>query len=388
RPQTDRMALDVFFNIVDADGRPRPDLSLSAADIVLLSAEGIATAPVQATVRDPQTPIYVALLVDTSGSMVNAMPAVREAAKAMVDEAPSNMFISVIPFSELPETGPLTPLSSFSRDHGLVKRDIDLVEAIPNSPTCLYNAAYNAIELLEGQEPNEEERRAIILFTDGRDEVVNGQPCSRRTEDDVIARATVNRNNLTPIFTIGLREGENPRIDEALLRRLAVETNAYYAIGDRNGVSNLFREIMGYLNSQWVAHADVFPHQGINQAEIRVDIGSGIPLRETFNFLSEADHSPKAEEPVAIEPRPPVFQNSTYQLPLSIANPQGIFRLEATVTLGGRVVRNIVVQVDGNPNPIVEWPAGEDFRAGDYRVEVRGQDFNGDQICELKDDKR
>lgn len=331
--QADQMALSVFFHLVDESGRPLPDASLQGADVLLLSQDGSATAPVSATLRNPQTPIYVALLLDTSGSMVNAMPAVREAAKAMIEAAPPNMSIAVIPFNDVAESGPLVPLSNFTTNHGLVQRDIEIVQAQPGGATCLYNAAYNAIELLETQTPSLEARRAVILFTDGRDEMVNGQPCSRRTYADVIARATTNPNNLTPIFTIGLKEGANPRLDEEVLSEMAIDTNAYYAIGDRNGVSQLFEEIMGYLNSQWVAFADVRPHQGINQAELRVNVGGAVPLRQAFNFTSSRSFV-RAEETIAVRIEN-VSQfdatNQRYQLSLSVDNPRGFAEIVVKV---------------------------------------------------------
>lgn len=79
-PQDKSMALSVFFTVIDPTGRPIPEPNIDSAEIQLLGGN---TAPIAATVAKPQTPIYVALVLDASGSMANVMPQAHEAAKAL-----------------------------------------------------------------------------------------------------------------------------------------------------------------------------------------------------------------------------------------------------------------------------------------------------------------
>ena len=47
------------------------------------------------------------------------------------------------------------------------------------SGTCLYDAAYQAVEMASTTPPG---RRAVVLFTDGKDETASGEQCSFRED--------------------------------------------------------------------------------------------------------------------------------------------------------------------------------------------------------------
>ncbi len=83
-PGAESLGLDVYFVVTDADGRPilRPNLDEATIQLV-----GSASAPVPATVGDPQSDIYVVLLLDTSGSMRNTIGLVHEAASSALESS-------------------------------------------------------------------------------------------------------------------------------------------------------------------------------------------------------------------------------------------------------------------------------------------------------------
>ena len=225
--QEESLALSVFFTLTDGNGRPIPTANIESATIQLL---GPNNEPVSAVVEDPQTPVYISLLIDGSGSMGNVIGDVREAARSAIDNAPPNAYFSVIQFNE-----ESILVQDFTNDLNRVKNAIDSVNSVPNKGTCLYDSLYNAIGQLDDQIQNPEERRAIILFTDGKDQLTidDPAPCSRQTYADVIAAARPGNISapITPIHTIGLTDDQGGGVNDAELRSMAAETIAFSVKG-------------------------------------------------------------------------------------------------------------------------------------------------------------
>ena len=386
--QDEGVALSVFFAIKDGTGRPIPRPNFESTNIQLLSSGESISAPTPADFSNPQTPIYIALLLDTGGSTSDAVAYLKEAAKAAVDQAPPNASIAVFPFSDVPVDQELRPLSNFATGHDLVKRDIDLVQAQPGGPSCIYNALYKAIEALDSQIQNPQDRRAIILFTDGRDESQPGVPCGGRTYYNVIARALNDPNKLTPIFTIGLQEGAT-ELNSADLIAIAEATRAYYAIGGRNDLSALYRVMMDSLYSQVVAQATVFPRKGQNSAVLRVKIAeSDTPLAATFTFDSDRDFvMPTATGPVDVQINGIGYDPTAnaYNVSVSVSNPDAVGQLVVQVNSdSGLLVGNVqfyepkealIVTVDGN-----NLTGGQE-----YAITILAEDHLGQQMMKPKD---
>ncbi len=333
-PQEDSLALSVFFTIIDSSGRPIPRPNIESAEIQLIGGNN---PPIPATVEDPRTPFYIAFVLDASGSMANVMPHVREAAKTALDNPPPNARFAVIKFNELSIDDVLRPIENFTNDIVLVKSGIDAVEVDPNAPTCLYNALYKTIELLETEVKKPQERRAILLFTDGKDERADGTPCSQRSYDDVIYRATRPAAPLIPIHTIGLCSDpacSNIKRDE--LRSMAKETFAFSAVGGQDQLGGLFQEIMAGLSSQLVAKANVFARKGENQAVLSVKLGDlETSLTTTFSFFSDRDYA---------APPPPV---EIQIMSVSYDQAKDVYRLALSIT-GLESVQQVIVQAWDN----------------------------------------
>ncbi len=315
----DSMSLSVYFVIVDEEGRPIPQMNIDSASIQLLGGN---TEPVEASVANPQTPFFVALVLDGSGSMANVMPEMREAAKDAIDSAPALARMSVIQFSD-----DFRPILDFTGDQERVQSAIDRVESIPNGSTCLYDALYDAMELLDDEIRNPQERRAIIAFTDGKDEKLGGGPCSFYNYDDVIARSRPANAPNTPIHTIGLcADAQCSNLNRSELRNMSLETLAFSATGDRNALRDLFREIMDGLSSQWVAQANVYSSEGQNQAALLVRLRNpDITLTAPFTFFSKrAYNKPLGPTTVQITGLTYDPAEDLYRLALSVANPQAL----------------------------------------------------------------
>ncbi len=377
-PQADGMALSVFFTITDESGRPLSRPGIDTVEIQMLEGN---TTPVPAAYSEANTPFYIALLLDASGSMANVMPAVREAAQAAIDNAPTNARVAVYKFNDLSIDQELRPIEPFTDDMVLVKGSINAVQADPNAPTCLYNALYNGIEQLDVATTQPQERQAIILFTDGKDERADGSPCSQRKYDDVINRA-VRDQPITPIHTIGLcADASCSNIKREELRGMAKETSAFAAIGTKESLGQLFGEIMDGLNSQLVARATVFPRQGDNQAVLKVKLrDSDRQLTTTFNFQSDRDYAPPPP-PVTAQIGSIVYDaaNDVYKLALSVTSPDTLSKVVVEVwdEKGGTQVPP--AQEFENPQTTLQFERDSTglVSGRDYSFRVKAVDKNG-----------
>ena len=371
--QNDSVRLSVFFNITDGEGHPIFQPNLDSATIQLLGAN---REPVPATIEDPQTPVFIALLLDTSGSMQNVIGDVRTAAVSAIDTASPTSHFAVITFNE---TSIL--LQDFTNDHNRVKNVINRIEATPDSGTCLYDSLYDAIGQLDQQIQDPQTRRAIILFTDGRDQlrVDSNEPCSLQTYDGVItaARPTSLATPLTPIHTIGLYDQQRANLNEPELRRMAEETRAFSAIGNPTDLGQLFQQIIDGLNSQLVAHANVFANEGNNQAVLTTNMPNIVPPpATTFNFFASRNYN-LPPPPVNIQISSLQYDEAqdAYLLSLSNTNPQGIRKIIINVWDVRRGTQVTNDQFFENPGPtlLAELDASTLEESREYSIHVQAE---------------
>ena len=392
--QASSLALTTFFVVQDENGRPIPkdQLSIESASVQLLTSP---TKPISVEVTDPRTPIKVALLVDASGSMAaqigegrTIIDAVRESAKKAIDIAPDNAFFSVFKFSQVAVDADFRPLSEgFTQDKDLIKRDIDAIDAIPNGVTCLYNATYKVTEYLAQEvDPNPQERRAIILFTDGKNE---GDGCEARSADDVIAKAT--SGNLTPIYIVGFCSSDScDNVDPSIKDKtggddIAAKTSAFSILSNSGNIDSAFTDIMNGLNSQSVIRTNVFARKGQNQAVLSINLRDrDLPLTATFNFSSDRDYAPAPTFDII-----PKYTEKTdsYSVTLNIANPESVRQVDVTVwnqENGGVQISS--AKTFANPAETLQFEQPTiDFQANNtYYFRIAAQDRNGAAITNDK----
>lgn len=382
QPGQESLGLDVFFVVTDAQGRPIVDPNLEGATIQVV---GGASAPVPASVGDPRSDIYVVLLLDASGSMQNVMPQAREAALAALKSLPVNARVSVIAFDDSQRV-----INDFSNDFAEVGNRIQRVQATPGGATCLYDAAWDAIDRLDRSATRPQDRRALILFTDGRDQrrADSDEPCSIHNFSDVLQRAR--RELGTPIHTIGLCGANCNNINSRELREMAETTRAFSAIGGQAELGAMFQAIMDGLNAQRVARANIFPSQGLGQAVLAVkprDVD--IPVTTMFNFISDKNYQAPPPPPAVRDPQL-VYQaqNNTYLLTLSLVNPQAIDLLVLTIeeTEGGITVP-INLEINRRDRDVIQADfSAQMLQAGKtYTIKVKAVASNGD-VFELMTD--
>lgn len=373
-PGAEALGLHVYFVVTDAQGRPILDPNLEAATIQVL---GGASAPAPASVGDPQSAIYVVLLIDVSGSMANVIDQVRAAAISGLRTMPSNARVSVIAFD-----ADRRIITDFTGDLAETSNRIQQVQVTPGGATCLYDAIWDAIDRLNLNASQPQDRRAIILFTDGRDQrsADSNDACSIHTLQDVVEQAQ--RQPATGVHTIGLCGANCANINRAELRNLADATRAFSATGGETELGAMFQTIMEGLNAQLVARAQVFPSQGLGQAVLAVKPQNVDTFLTTmFNFESDRDYSaPLPPASVSISQIHYLLQNNLYQLAISLANPQSIDRLIINVeeSEGGKnVVTDLQINLDGRDALQTDFSA-RDLQAGrSYIIKIKAVDANG-----------
>lgn len=195
---------------------------------------------------------YVALALDVSGSMKTALPTVRETAVALVQQAPLQTFFAVITFDE-----GIHLVQPFTDNHDQVIAAINSV-AIGENGTCLYDATFTAIQALNqiaGQTP----RRALALFTDGRDERRQGESdlCSQNSLEEIIAYASASAP--LPIYVAGL-PGSPAGVERAPLEQMAAATGGQVA--DKAQLPSLAQAVLDNVNRQWLAQVQPQPGRG------------------------------------------------------------------------------------------------------------------------------
>ncbi|MBN1120739.1 MAG: FHA domain-containing protein [Anaerolineae bacterium] len=194
------------------------------------------------SVQPVERPASIVLVIDTSNSMwyYGKMDAVKVAAASFIDGLDPADQLALITFNET-----VTIAQNLSEDHQASATIIGLIDAVPGMGTCLYDAAHTAISAAATAPSGQ---RAIILLTDGVDELADQSgPCSEHTSADVIAQAN-DPTTRVPIYTLGIGE----TVDRTDLAKLAEETGGDALLAPTaSDVSGLFDVIAGQLKNQY-----------------------------------------------------------------------------------------------------------------------------------------
>ncbi|MCB0257118.1 MAG: VWA domain-containing protein [Anaerolineae bacterium] len=370
-PGQDSLGLDVYFVAIDGAGKPMKHPSINAASIQVI---GGSQAP--ASVGDPNSDIYIVMLMDTSGSMTNVVGNVQEAALSSLESMPANARVSVVSFNEKP-----TILTDFTNDRQGVADSIQSVRAVNQAGTCLYDAVWNAVDRLEQTVQRPQDRRAVILFTDGRDQrsASDTARCSVHTYNDMIAKAT--DNGITPLNTIGLCESTCGNLNADEIQGMAHDSGGFSAMGGTTDLSTMFREIMDGLNSQLAAHAEVYARQGENQGVLTLRSNDGVETSSApFVFISDRDYTaPPAAPEIHVPGLSYDSEANSYQLALSVSNPEPVAKLILTLeeTDGGKTVITKEINLQGQPTLQTVF-SGEDLTPKtSYTAKISAVDQQG-----------
>jgi len=228
-PTGDAYEVTAYLSVLDAQGAPISGLQAGDFDIREdgSKVERFEIGPAGGGIR-------LVLVIDTSGSMgaEGKMNAVKEATESLIQGLGAEDQVALVSFNQTPKVEiNLTP------DLTAVQNFVALLGPVSGSGTCMWDAAYEAVQIASAIEPG---RRAVILLTDGIDELPEGGPCSQKTLDDLVGLAT-DTTVRVPLFTVGVGN----RVNEQDLARVADLTGGrVYLAENASKVLGLF-DVLG-----------------------------------------------------------------------------------------------------------------------------------------------
>jgi pSer/pThr/pTyr-binding forkhead associated (FHA) protein len=168
--------------------------------------------------------------------------AAKKAAASFISGLKSNDQVAILTFDDQVKIR-----MDFNTDQSIIAAELETITAKSGSGTCLFDAAYTAVEMFS---KNSSGNRAVILFTDGRDETPTGARCSKNNVESVINLAS--RGELrTPIFTVGL--GLDKDVATDILKNFADQTGGYYGNSPYSGdLTKAFDNFSAQLRAQYI----------------------------------------------------------------------------------------------------------------------------------------
>ena len=208
--------------------------------------------------------------VDTSSSLRETIGEVKAAAITFVQALDSADRVALFEIKNQPQR-----LLGFTNDR---KRLIKVIEErFPRGETALFDSMLASLDALEGRNRG---RRALVLFTDGRDSVYPAPTTKANLLRKVISRA---QNLEVAIYTIGLGK----RINEKALFRIAEETGGRFHFADKpKRLREIFEDIVTDLKHQYVL--GVVPQakkSGFHRIEVKVkERGAEVTARKGYTL--------------------------------------------------------------------------------------------------------
>ncbi len=223
-----------------------------------------------ATFDHEEVPLDLVLMMDTSSSLRGAMDTLRGATTSFLEQLHERDRVALVSFSSKVDF-----VMDFTNDRKTMRKSIQAFEAY--GETALFDTLLKSLEKV-GQ--RDRGRRAIVLFTDGRDSVHEEPNKKARLFRKAISRA---QNNEILIFTIGLGK----RINEDALQAMAEETGGRYYHADGLGdLADRFDQVLSDLRNQYLL--GVVPatsRRGFHPLEIKVKkMGTRVFARKGYTL--------------------------------------------------------------------------------------------------------
>ena len=247
-------AVRVFVTVTDRDGRLVTSLTRDQFEV---RDEG-KPQPIVLFDDSPQ-PIKLIVMLDVSGSMEGNLPLLREAAQQLFARLRPDDLARVGSFGN-----DITISETFTRDADALRRALpDHIP--PDAPTPLWRALDEAMDAFGDDDGDE--RRAVLVLSDGKDSGPIGFGQSVASQAGVIDRA---RQDDVMIYAIGLRSrrrqpmmpGMGPGglraameadLPDPGLARVAEETGGGYTeIRPRDDLAAAFERVADELHAQYL----------------------------------------------------------------------------------------------------------------------------------------
>ncbi|MCB2160546.1 VWA domain-containing protein [bacterium] len=261
--------VSVYVSLYDGTGSPIENVG----DEVFSVTEDSTQVELDSVASAADAPVHTVLVLDTSGSMMGErMETAKASARGFIQSMKQGDMVAALTFDNEPET-----IFEFTDDTSAAANAINNVDANPNGGTCLYDAMYEAVQLAATLPAG---RRAIIILTDGTDELTPGVICSSHTLDDVIDISSTGATRV-PIYTIGLGSS----IESRNLERVSQITGGRFELAQNTqALQDLFSRLARQLKNQYVLKYRSSSGPGSHTIAVRASY-NGASDQDTRNFL-------------------------------------------------------------------------------------------------------
>lgn len=257
----------ILIPTVVKDRRNRPITDLTREDFHV--TEGGRAAEVR-TLERKDLPLDLVLMLDTSSSLKENIETLKTAAKTFLAALEPSDRVSLFEFKR-----EVQQLTRFNNDRNAAYAKIDAL--FSRGETALFDALNRGIRDLGDRTRG---RRALILFTDGRDSLYEDPWEKAELMREAIRLA---QNREVTIYTLGLGD----KIHEPSLVRIAEETGGRFLYTDRaSGLAERFDEIISDLKNQYVL--GIVPQatrKGFHRLEVDVKVrGANVYARKGYTI--------------------------------------------------------------------------------------------------------
>jgi VWFA-related protein len=242
--------VEVYTTVTDSSGRYIDNLS---RDQFTVSDNGVAQKIVAFEPRSSK--VSVALLLDTTGSMQGALPALKNAAFKLIGELRPEDSIAVYSFNSA-----VSQLQPFTTDKDAAKRAV--LHTLADGETAFYDALTRVGRDLSGLGG----KKVIVVFTDGNDNA------STLTADTAIERAKAAG---IPVYTIA--QGNALSHPESLKQLAAISKatgGVSFAIHGPNEIRGVFEKVAADLTHGYLLVFQPAPAEDHSWRTIEIGPGS------------------------------------------------------------------------------------------------------------------
>lgn len=329
--------ISTYVSLYDASGEV---VDNATADIFTIY-ENSQKMEIQSIAPALDVPVNIVLVLDTSGSMEGkSIDEAKLAAQNVVKSMTSEDKVALITFDDQPQT-----IFNFTGDTSNAVNTITSVKAKHNGGTCLYDAMYEAIQLVSDLPSGQ---RFIVVLSDGYDQTLAGTACSYYTSEDIQGFSSTGYSSV-PIFNIGL--GNN--VDTDGLKMISnISGGKYYNAESTSDLNNIFADVFTQLKTQYLIKYISTQPYGEHTLTINASHFSGSDQDE-YTFTS-----PKATSLLTITS------------PLDKSTISNDFDLQIDATNRGIPITKLTVYV--NDTPVVA------FSETPYETEINLKDYDID----------
>lgn len=268
----------------DASAHPEVSVTVTAPRDVLPPRVGPRTFRVSeggrpvagATVEPVATDLLdIVLLIDTSGSMADAMPAAVRAATGFLDALPRDVDVEVVSFGDA-----VRVVSPFGSDRAAAVTALRGLR--PRGETALYDAAVAASRSFP-QRRAEGTNRTLVVLSDGGDTV---STASLREAAGAVRRAGAN------VFAVELVSAES---DRAALARLAGANGRVVPAADTAALERVYARLASQLTRQYRL---TWTTAATGPTRVRVGVrGTQALAARTVRYPAATPVAPRSEDP-------------------------------------------------------------------------------------------